>query len=258
MQEQGMVVEIVRRVKRVHYKAGALKKGLESINSELIAIFDADFIVDANFLMETVHFFLNDSIAAVQARWDYTNLNLSLFTLTMSIGFDGHFFIEKPGRIRTSSFISFNGSGGIWRKNIIQQCGGWSARTIAEDLDLAYRAQIKGYGIIYLSNLSSKQEIPPTLRSWIIQQSRWSQGFSQNLRLHAKAVIGNKVGKSKIQSIFQLTIYFIPVLIVLNLITSSFLVYFEEFDPEPFFYNWSIFIWVISIRYGSIHNSSVV
>ncbi|MHA2362915.1 MAG: glycosyltransferase [Candidatus Hodarchaeales archaeon] len=231
--KRGKNVDIIRRSERKGYKAGALANGLKKIKSELVAIFDADFRVHPDFLLKTVCFFQNnDNISTVQTRWIHSNQNYSLFTLAMSIGLDGHFLVEKLGRVCSSAFITFNGTGGIWRKTIIDAAGGWSARTLAEDLDLAYRAQLMGYKIQYLSHVTSKQEIPPTLRSWIIQQSRWSQGFSQNFRLHLGSVFRSNYCESKLQALLQLTIYFLPVFIVINTVSGCFLLFFDDYKPE--------------------------
>lgn len=227
-------VEVIRRSERIGYKAGALANGLKVVSSDLVAIFDADFRVDPQFLINTIHYFNNREIGAVQTRWTHSNLNYSLFTKAMSIGIDGHFLIEKIGRLQTNSFITFNGTGGIWRKSVIDECGGWSARTLAEDLDLAYRAQLKGYKLLYLSKVTNDQEIPPTLRSWIVQQSRWSQGFSQNLRLHIISILNSNHGKSKLQALLHLTAYFVPFLLLLNVGTTAILLYYDEYNPQTF------------------------
>ncbi|MHA1444581.1 MAG: glycosyltransferase, partial [Candidatus Hodarchaeales archaeon] len=185
--EKGFTVDIVRRSSRDGFKAGALGYGLQQDNSEFVAIFDADFQINPNFLMQTIHYFKNNAkIGAVQSRWGHKNLNYSLFTRSMSIGLDGHFLVEKMGRKRLGAFISFNGTGGIWRRLTIDESGGWKSDTLAEDLDLAYRAQISGYEIVYLMSTVNFQEIPPTIRCWIIQQKRWAKGFSQNIKKNLK------------------------------------------------------------------------
>jgi cellulose synthase/poly-beta-1,6-N-acetylglucosamine synthase-like glycosyltransferase len=223
--------EIIRRKKREGYKAGALANALKTTKSEFIAIFDADFRVNQHFLEKTIHYFKNNShIGAVQTRWVHSNLNFSLFTRSMSLGLDLHHLVEKLGRKRRNSFITFNGTGGIWRRSAIEKSGGWSSESVAEDLDLAYRAQMEGYEILYLKDCTNSQEIPPTLRCWIIQQSRWAKGFSQNLRKNFTKFIQNPSGKSRIQGSIQLTQYFVPLMILLNTITSSLLLYFHQFN----------------------------
>ncbi len=225
--EKGYNIQIIKRSNREGFKAGALSNGIKKITSEYIAMFDADFQVDPNFLMDTIHYFKdNPNLGALQTRWDHRNLKYSIFTRAMSIGLDGHFLVEKPGRKRKNAFIGFNGTGGIWRKSVIEKSGGWSSQTLAEDLDLAYRAQILGYEIIYLAQKTNYQEIPPTLRSWIIQQSRWSKGFSQNIRKNFKNFIYNRTKKSKIQGILHLTQYLAPLLIVTNTVSGALLLFY--------------------------------
>jgi cellulose synthase/poly-beta-1,6-N-acetylglucosamine synthase-like glycosyltransferase len=231
LENQGFKIDIIRRNNRTGYKAGALQNGLKCGVSEFVAIFDADFQVNPYFLEKTIHYFKgNKDLGAINTRWSHSNLNFSIFTRAMSIALDHHFLIEKPGRRLRNAFMNFNGTGGIWRVEAIKKSGGWSSLTLAEDLDLAYRAQSLGYQILYLRNTTNAQEIPPTIRCWIIQQSRWSKGFSQNLRKNYINFIKNNNGKSRIQGTIHLTQYFIPLMILLNTSTSSILLYFSQFD----------------------------
>ncbi|MHA2202654.1 MAG: glycosyltransferase [Candidatus Hodarchaeales archaeon] len=178
LKKQGINIEVIRRRSREGYKAGALANGLNHGVSEFVVIFDADFQLNPQFLERSIHHFKNNvQLGAIQTRWVHSNLHYSLFTRSMAIGLDGHFLVEKPGRKRRNAFITFNGTGGIWRRSAIEESGGWSSTTLAEDLDLAYRAQMKGYEINYLRDVTNLQEIPPTIRCWIIQQSRWSKGI---------------------------------------------------------------------------------
>ncbi|UCG90105.1 MAG: glycosyltransferase [Candidatus Heimdallarchaeota archaeon] len=236
LQKQGFNFEIIRRNSREGYKAGALANGLRHGVSEFVAIFDADFIVNPHFLERCIHYFKNnDRIGAVQTRWAHSNLHYSLFTRSMSIGLDGHFLVEKIGRKKRNAFITFNGTGGIWRRSAIEESGGWSSTTLAEDLDLAYRTQMNGYEIIYLRDVTNLQEIPPTVRCWIIQQSRWAKGFSQNFRKNFVSFWNNSQGKSRIQGTIHFTQYFVPIFIIINTSTSSLLLYFPQFEGEMFF-----------------------
>lgn len=233
LKEQGFNVEVIRRISREGYKAGALANGLKLGTSEFVAILDADFQLNPHFLEQSIHHFKgNDRLGAIQTRWTHSNVNYSLFTRSMAIGLDNHFLVEKPGRKKRHAFITFNGTGGIWRRSVIEESGGWSSTTLAEDLDLAYRAQMKGYEIIYLCNVTNSQEIPPTLRCWIIQQSRWSKGFSQNIRKNFNSFWRNSRGKSRIQGTLHQTQYLVPLLILIVTITSTFMLFFPEYDSN--------------------------
>ena len=238
LKEKGFVINILRRSTRTGFKAGALRNGLDRDDSEYVALFDSDFVINPDFLKKCIHFFKDrDDIGAVQTRWGYSNLKYSLFTRAMSIGLDGHFLVEKIGRKSLKAYITFNGTGGIWRRSAIDVSGGWASDTLAEDLDLAYRAQMKGYKIIYLMNVVNKQEIPPTLRSWIIQQSRWSKGFSQNIKKNLPSFIFSSPNCSiicKIQGIFHLAQYLIPLMILINTTTSTMLIIDPSFNTEKF------------------------
>ncbi|MHA1968780.1 MAG: glycosyltransferase [Candidatus Hodarchaeales archaeon] len=241
--KQGFNVNIIRRNNRTGYKAGALARGLDHTGSDFVAIFDADFRVDPFFLEKTIHFFKNnEKLGAINTRWEHSNQNFSFFTQSMSIGIDQHFLVEKPGRKLRNAFMNFNGTGGIWRVETIKKSGGWSSVTLAEDLDLAYRAQSKDYEIIYLRDATNAQEIPPTIRCWIIQQSRWSKGFSQNLRKNYIDFLKNSNNKSRIQGTLHLTQYFVPLMILINTTSGSILLYFPQFDGNAFFIFGILFI----------------
>ena len=236
--EKGFTVDIVRRSSRDGFKAGALRYGLQQDNSEFVAIFDSDFQINPNFLMQTIHYFKNNAkIGAVQSRWGHKNLNYSLFTRSMSIGLDGHFLVEKIGRKRLGAFISFNGTGGIWRRLTIDESGGWKSDTLAEDLDLAYRAQLSGYEIVYLTSTVNLQEIPPTIRCWIIQQKRWAKGFSQNIKKNLKRFLIFSFKSPSwltIQGIIHLTQYLVPFMIIINTVTTVMLIYTPSFEGGLF------------------------
>jgi len=236
--EQGFTIDIVRRSSRDGFKAGALGYGLQQDNSEFVAIFDSDFQINPNFLMQTIHYFKNnEKIGAVQSRWGHNNLNYSLFTRSMSIGLDGHFLVEKIGRKKLGAFISFNGTGGIWRRVAIDESGGWKSDTLAEDLDLAYRAQLNGYEIIYLTSTINFQEIPPTIRCWIIQQNRWAKGFSQNIKKNLKRFLVFSFKSPSwltVQGIIHLTQYLVPLMIIINTVTTIVLIYSPSFEGGLF------------------------
>lgn len=224
-------IDHIQRIDRIGYKAGALNEAITKTNSELITIFDADFNIPSDFLRKTVHHFKSrNKLSAIQTRWIHSNEKFSLFTRTMSLAIDGHFLIEKPGRYKSNGFISFNGTAGIWRKSSIISSGGWSHNTLAEDIDLAYRTQFQGQNILYLQDITVKQEITPTLRNWAIQQTRWSQGFSQNFRSKFLTILTKGHNKSKFQGIIQLSAYYLPLLLLINLISGVFLLFIPNTD----------------------------
>ncbi len=146
MKELGHNIQHVRRGSRKGFKAGALKDGLESATGEFIAIFDADFVPREEFLLKTLPYFYSDKkIGMVQTRWEHLNSEYSLLTRTQAMALDGHFVIEQSIRNKAGFFINFNGTGGIWRKTCIEDAGNWHSDTLTEDLDLSYRAQLRGW-----------------------------------------------------------------------------------------------------------------
>ena len=176
---EGYNIHHIMRSTRTGYKAGALEYGLQLAKGEFIAIFDADFIPDPTFLSATVSFFKDPQIGVVQSRWEHLNKNYSILTQIQAFAIDVHFSVEQQGRNAAGYFINFNGTAGIWRRSAIIDAGGWSAETLTEDLDLSYRAQMKGWKFKYLENLLSPAELPSEMLGYKSQQFRWNKGGAE-------------------------------------------------------------------------------
>jgi len=179
---RGCNVEYVQRSRREGFKAGALAHGLDSTVGELVAIFDADFVPEADFLMKTVPYFQNSEIGMVQTRWGHINRDYSLLTRVQSMFLDGHFIIEHIARNRSGRFFNFNGTAGIWRKQAIIDAGGWQHDTLTEDLDLSYRAQLAGWKFLYLPDVVAPAELPVEINAYKSQQHRWAKGSVQTAK----------------------------------------------------------------------------
>lgn len=176
---RGVNIQHVHRVDRTGYKAGALDAAMDQVQGEFIAIFDADFVPDKDFLQLTMPYFQDENVGVVQTRWGHINKDYSLLTELQAFGLNGHFAIEQGGRNSSGHFINFNGTGGIWRKKCIEDAGGWEHDTLTEDLDLSYRAQIKGWKFKYLEDVIAPAELPITMSALKSQQHRWMKGGAE-------------------------------------------------------------------------------
>lgn len=176
---RGINIQHIHRVDRTGYKAGALDAAMDRVEGDFIAIFDADFVPDKDFLQKTMPYFTDEKIGVVQTRWGHINKNYSLLTELQAFGLNGHFAIEQGGRNASGHFINFNGTGGIWRKKCIEDAGGWEHDTLTEDLDLSYRAQIKGWKFKYLEDVIAPAELPITMSALKSQQHRWMKGGAE-------------------------------------------------------------------------------
>lgn len=202
----GYDIHYIHREKRTGYKAGALAEGLKTAKGEFIAIFDADFVPQNDILRKTVHFFADRSIGMVQTRWTYLNRDYSLLTKIQAILLDGHFVIEHAARNWSGRFFNFNGTAGIWRKEAIETAGGWQNDTLTEDLDLSFRAQLKGWKFVFLKDVISPSELPVDMNGFKTQQHRWAKGSIQTARkLLFKTLKSDLPLKVKIEAFFQLT-----------------------------------------------------
>jgi cellulose synthase/poly-beta-1,6-N-acetylglucosamine synthase-like glycosyltransferase len=179
---RGVDIHHIHRTDREGFKAGALSAGLAEARGSLLAVFDADFVPQPEFLKTTVPYFSDPGIGMVQGSWAHINRGYSLLTRIQAILLDGHFFIEHTARNRNGCFFNFNGTAGIWRRQAIVAAGGWEHDTLTEDLDLSYRAQLAGWRFLYLPELSVPSELPVDINGFKSQQYRWAKGSVQTGR----------------------------------------------------------------------------
>ncbi len=207
---KGFDIKYLHRVDRTGYKAGALEAGLNEASGQFIAIFDADFIPPTDFLIKTLpHFATDPKIGMVQARWGHINQDYSLLTKIQSILLDAHFVLEHGSRNRAGCFFNFNGTAGIWRREVIPDAGGWQHDTLTEDLDLSYRAQLRGWRFVFLSDLVAPAEVPVEMNSFKSQQHRWAKGSIQTcMKLLPRILRSNQPLGVKVEAFFHLSANF--------------------------------------------------
>lgn len=233
-QQKGINISQIKRPERIGFKAGALEYGLEISESDLIAVFDADFIPSPDFLVKTIPHFQNSKIGMVQTRWGHLNRNYSLLTRVQAFALDAHFTVEQSGRNAAHHFINFNGTAGLWRRKCILDAGGWSADTLTEDLDLSYRAQLKGWEFKFLEDVCSPAELPAEMNALKNQQYRWNKGAAECAVKHLKNVINDKklTVSTRIHAFFHLLNSSVFIWILLCAILSFPLVLIKLAHPE--------------------------
>jgi cellulose synthase/poly-beta-1,6-N-acetylglucosamine synthase-like glycosyltransferase len=219
---RGANIQLIHRSDRSGYKAGALDNGMKQATGEFIGIFDADFIPAPDWLRRTVPLFENSRIGCLQTRWGHTNRRYNLLTRAEAMGIDGHFLVEQTARSEYDFFMNFNGTAGLWRKACIDDAGGWQWDTLTEDLDLSYRAQIRGWKIDYLPDVVVPAELPAEVEAYKKQQFRWAKGSFQVV----KKILPQIFGKSKLPlhirlfALFHITGYVVhPLMLLLLLLT---------------------------------------
>ncbi len=217
---QGHDIKYIHRTSRVGFKAGALEEGLRTARGEFVAIFDADFIPTADFLTRLMPHFSDPQVGMVQARWGHINQDYSLLTKIQSILLDGHFVLEHGGRNRAGHFFNFNGTAGVWRRVVIDDAGGWQHDTLTEDLDLSYRAQLRGWRFVFVSDVIAPAEVPVEMNSFKSQQHRWAKGSIQTCRKLLPAILRADVPLgTKAEAFFHLTANFnYPLMVVLSIL----------------------------------------
>lgn len=237
----GFTISQIKRKNRIGFKAGALQNGLIQAESEFILIFDADFIPEPDFLINTLPYFSNDKIGMVQTRWGHINPRESWLTRAQEIGLNCHFIIDQGGRAKGGFFISFNGTAGIWRKACIEDAGGWEADTLTEDLDLSYRAQMKSWQFKYCPEIISPAELPNVLSAVRSQQFRWIKGgVETSKKLIARLWNCNLPISVKLFGSLQLLNNYIYAFILLTGLLSVPLMLLKNKSMEfDLFFNWS-------------------
>ena len=230
----GLNIRHIRRENRQGFKAGALAAGMTEAKGEFLAIFDADFLPQPDFLQKTIPYFSNPETGVVQTRWGHLNRNYSLLTRLQAFGLDAHFTVEQGGRKHADSFINFNGTGGIWRKSCIADAGGWSADTLTEDLDLSYRAQLKGWKFHYLEAVEAPAELPVLMPAIKSQHFRWNKGAAECARKNLWEVLQSPSRNftHKVHAVFHLLNSSIFIAILLAALLSIPMLFLKATHPE--------------------------
>jgi len=218
--ENGLDIQYIHRDDRRGFKAGALEDGLKVAKGEFILIFDADFVAPPDILEKSIGQFGDPKVGMVQVRWGHINRDYSLLTQVQSILLDGHFILEHGGRNRAGRFFNFNGTAGIWRREAIVDGGGWQHDTLTEDLDLSYRAQMKGWRFVFLQDVISPAEIPVEMNAFKSQQHRWAKGSIQTCKKLLPQILASSLPLPiKVEATFHLTANFAyPLMILLSLL----------------------------------------
>jgi cellulose synthase/poly-beta-1,6-N-acetylglucosamine synthase-like glycosyltransferase len=232
---RGLTVAHIHRRERSGFKAGALAAGLKEARGEFIGIFDADFVPPPDFLRKTIPHFDDRRVAVVQTRWGHLNRDFSLLTIAQALGIDGHFGVEQAARCASNLFLNFNGTAGVWRRAAIEDAGGWTHDTLTEDLDLSYRAQLRGWRIAYRPELVCPAELPVLVTGFKSQQRRWAKGSIQTALKILPQVMRAPVSLwVKYQAAVHLTYYMIhPLMLTVLLLSIPLLAVRELAPPKP-------------------------
>jgi cellulose synthase/poly-beta-1,6-N-acetylglucosamine synthase-like glycosyltransferase len=216
---KGLNIELIHRVDRSGFKAGALTFGLKTAKGEFIAIFDADFIPEPKWLKLAIAGFSDPKIGCLQTRWGHLNRGSNAFTQAVAMGIDGHFMVEQTARSRNGLFLNFNGTAGIWRRACIEDAGGWQSDTLTEDLDLSYRAQMRGWRIAYLPNVVVPAELPIQVEAFKNQQFRWAKGTFQVIRKLLPTLLRSHTPLHvRVMGFLHMTGYFVHPLMLVTLL----------------------------------------
>jgi cellulose synthase/poly-beta-1,6-N-acetylglucosamine synthase-like glycosyltransferase len=231
--EQGVNIKPLHRTERTGFKAGALAEGLRASDAEFIAYFDADFMPPPDFLRKTVPYFADPKMAFVQTRWGHVNRDYSLLTFLQSLAIDAHFVVEQFARSRGGYWFNFNGTAGVWRRAALEAAGGWRADTLTEDLDVSYRAFLRGWKALYLRDVVTPAELPVTFTAFRRQQHRWAKGSLECAFKLLPEVWEAPIGlRQKLEATLHLTGYSIHLFMFGLMLVYPVVVYFSHQFPS--------------------------
>lgn len=236
LRERGLDIRLLHREERAGFKAGALQAALAHTEGEIVVLFDADFVPPRDYLRRVVPFFVADpGLGCVQTRWEHLNRDYSLLTRAQALALDGHFAVEQVARNRAGLFLSFNGTAGAWRRSCMEDSGGWHADTLCEDLDLSYRAQLRGWRFLFLPEVAVPAELPAQMAAFKRQQFRWAKGSVQVLQKLGGAVLqAQRPWPVKAGGLLHLGGYLIHPLMLALLLLSLPLFLLKGRMPVPF------------------------
>lgn len=270
-QDKGIDIKVVRRKDRKGYKAGALADATPNAKGDFLAIFDADFRPKSDYLLTSIPYFQNPKIGFVQGRWTHVNREFSWMTRSQSLFLDIFFMVEQRARSLNKYFQRFNGSGGVWRKACIDSAGGWSSDTLAEDLDLAFRAQIGGWEVIYDDSLEAPAEVPINLIDFKAQQYRWAKGKAQVIRKLSGLLWREKMGfEKKFHAYLDLfNIFVIPSVVGIALLSIPIMFIMMNTNEYNSYLAWGSFgllnvcippwfCWVVLKRYNKTNGKTLL
>lgn len=233
-QEQGVAIELLHREQRTGYKAGALASALACARGDFIVIFDADFQPEADFLYQTVpHFLDSPDLGMIQARWGHLNAGISPLTAAQALALDKHFVIEQTVRHRADLFPKFNGTAGIWRRECVEDAGGWDSDTVCEDLCLSTRAQLKGWQFRFLPDVVAPAELPTTISAYKNQQARWAKGSVQCLLKFGRSILTSRRHslRGRLYALLSMGAYATSLLVLVLLLLQLPLLYLDYRFP---------------------------
>ena len=261
LSSKGFDIKAIRRKARGGFKAGALQNALKYARGKYIAILDADFIPPPDFLEKAIPHLEDDQrLGFVQARLGHTNRDFNKLTETIALAIDGHFLVEQPGRDALSMIINFNGSGGILRKEAIEDVGGWDMDVLTEDLEMSYRMRLRGWGSKYLRDVVVPGEVPVNISVFKNQQARWSAGGAQCARKLIRDVwrSTNLSLKEKLESTIHLTNYFIYPFMFLTLVSMVVLLIYDRMPRMIFYSPFGVFLSIGAFGASLMYVASVL
>jgi cellulose synthase/poly-beta-1,6-N-acetylglucosamine synthase-like glycosyltransferase len=227
------LVRVFHREERSGFKAGALQIALRNSSGEFIALFDADYVPPRNFLKKMIpHLYVDEKVAFAQSRWSYLDGQFSWIAKAISLAIDVYAFIDQRARYVGNLLAHFSGTCGVFRRRAVEEAGGWSSETLAEDLDLSIRLHLKGWRYIYVPTVVCPGEIPPSFDNLRHQQFRWAKGFSECLRKYGGAILRSSQLNffQKMEALLHLATYFICPLTIIGIVVA--LLYYSIFPPS--------------------------
>jgi len=222
------LIKVIYRGKRIGFKAGALNEAMKYTTADLIVTFDADAIPPRDFIKRLVpYFYAEDKVGFVQANIEFINRDATWLTKAISLAIKGYYIIEQAARYYSGLYASSFGTSVMFRRKAIEEAGGWHSDTLAEDIDLSFRMQMKGWKGVFVPEVKCLGEVPPLFSIFKMQEYRWSKGYMQCLKKFSKTFLYD--GKipliQRIEAVLNLSYVLIYPIAILGLLLNMLMLF---------------------------------
>ncbi len=160
-------------------KAAALKDAMELVETEVILIFDADYIPGAGLVKQLVAPFFDPEVGGVMGRVVPLNVGANLLTRLLDLERSGGYQVDQQARMNLHLVPQHGGTVAGVRLSALREIGGWNDTSLTEDTDLTYRLLLHGWKTTYQNRSECYEEVPETWPVRIKQIMRWAKGHNQ-------------------------------------------------------------------------------
>ena len=200
-------------------KSAALADGLGHVDTDIIVLFDADYIPKSSLLRQLVAPFADPSVGATMGRVVPINADANLLTRLLDLERRAGYGVDQNGRGLLNLVPQFGGTVGGIRRSALEAVGGWRQGLLTEDTDLTFRLLLRGWRVAYVNDATCYEEVPQDWQSRFKQVRRWAYGHNECLGDYfLRTLVSPRLGLfRRLDALLILLFYFLPVLTLISL-----------------------------------------